>query len=267
MFNIKKCIWLPLFCALICLCQPVPLSQRQQLVLISDQQLIQLGAQSYSAYLDQSDVVRGTGKARMVNRVGGRVKRAVETYMRRERLTDRIDDFEWEFALIDDSSANAFAMPGGKVAVFTGIMQIAEDDTGLAVILSHEIAHVIAHHGNERMSQALLLQLGASALSVALSEEPEFTRRLFMAAYGLGAQVGVLLPYSRLHEKEADRLGIIFMAMAGYNPNEAIDFWKRMQEKQQNGQPPAFLSTHPSYEQRIELLKENMDEAMKYYQP
>jgi predicted Zn-dependent protease len=179
---------------------------------------------------------------------------------------ERLEGYEWEYSLIQDSSINAFALPGGKVGVFTGMMPVAETETGLAVVIAHEIAHAIAEHGNERMSQALLVQLGGTALSVALAERPVETRRLFLSAYGLGAQLGILLPYSRLHESEADRLGLIFMAKAGYDPREAIDFWQRMaQAAEGRPSPPAFLSTHPTYEQRIENLRDLMPQALEHY--
>jgi predicted Zn-dependent protease len=156
-------------------------------------------------------------------------------------------------------------MPGGKVVVYTGILPITKNESGLATVMGHEIAHAIARHGNERMSQALATQLGGMALSVALSSEPQQTRQLFMQAYGLGAQVGVLLPYSRLQESEADEIGLIFMAKAGYDPRKAVDFWQRMEKQSGGGAPPEFLSTHPSPKSRIEDIKEHLPEAMKYY--
>ncbi len=247
-------------------CTSVPLTDRRQLSLIPASQMRQMGAQSYEEFLGESDVVKGTERARMVESVGFDVARAVERYMREHGKGDQVKNLNWEFNLIDNDAANAFAMPGGKVAVFTGIMPIAESESGLAVIMAHEVAHVIADHGNERMSQALLVQLGGVALTKALEEKPQQTRQLFLAAFGLGAQVGVLLPYSRLHESEADQLGLIFMAMAGYDPREAVDFWQRMKKAHEgSGQPPEFLSTHPSHRTRIQNLKDFMPEALKYY--
>lgn len=247
-------------------CQPVPLTGRKQLSLIPASQLTQLGADSYQQFLAQKEVIEGTQESRMVKRVGRAIARAVETYLTRNKMGERVQEFDWEFNLIADTTVNAFAMPGGKVAVFSGIMEVARDEDGLAVIMGHEIAHVIARHGNERMSQALLFQLGAVALSVALANEPQRTRRLFLAAYGLGGQVGVLLPYSRLHESEADRLGLIFMAMAGYNPRAAVAFWQRMEEATPPGAaPPEFLSTHPSHDTRIENIRDHLPQALEYY--
>ncbi len=176
----------------------------------------------------------------------------------------RIDGFQWEFNLVDDDVPNAWCMPGGKVVVYTGLLPLTQNETGLAVVMGHEIAHAVARHGNERMSQELALQLGGVALSVAIEKKPEETKQLFYSAYGIGSELGIVLPYSRLHETEADKLGLIFMAMAGYNPEEAIPFWTRM--SQSGGQkPPEILSTHPADETRIRNLKEFMPEAMKYY--
>ncbi len=247
-------------------CQPVPITGRKQLTLIPSGQINQLSFDSYQQMLEKKEVIRNTQQARMVERVGQRIKDAVEQYMSEQKMSDQLEGYKWEFTLFEDSTANAWAMPGGKVGVHTGILPVTQDETGLAVVMGHEIAHVIAQHGNERMSQQLIVQLGGIALSEALSEKPQATRQIFLAAYGLGSQIGVLLPYSRLHESEADRLGLIFMAMAGYNPEDAVDFWQRMQEKSGNGAPPEFLSTHPSHKDRISRLKELIPDAMKYYE-
>ncbi len=158
-------------------------------------------------------------------------------------------------------------MPGGKVVVYTGLMPIAQNESGLAVAMGHEIAHAIARHGSERMSQGLLVEMGGVALDVALANEPAQTKAIFMQSYGVGSQVGVLLPYSRLHESEADHMGLVFMAMAGYNPNEAVSFWDRMAAANQGKAPPEFLSTHPADSKRISNIKKLIPEAMQYYKP
>jgi predicted Zn-dependent protease len=178
-----------------------------------------------------------------------------------------VDRYGWEFNLIeDDETVNAWCLPGGKVAVYTGILPYTRDENGLAVVLGHEVAHALAGHGNERMSQALLVNMGGIALSVALSQRPGETQQLFMAAYGLGASVGVLLPYSRLHENEADRIGLILMARAGYDPRVAVEFWQRMDEEG-SARPPELLSTHPAPQSRIESLRAFVPEAMEHYRP
>ncbi|MFW6237098.1 MAG: M48 family metallopeptidase [Desulfosudaceae bacterium] len=189
----------------------------------------------------------------------------MERYFAANGLAQQLDNYRWEFHLVQDNAANAWCMPGGKVVVYTGILPLTRDETGLAVVMGHEIAHAVARHGSERMSQALVAQLGGMALSRALAEKPEATQSLWMAAYGVGTQFGLLLPYSRLHEKEADHLGLIFMAMAGYDPRAAVDFWGRMAEQGAGRKPPEFLSTHPSDQTRINQIKKLLPEAMSYY--
>jgi predicted Zn-dependent protease len=187
--------------------------------------------------------------------------------MRDQGDAEALKSYRWEFNLIDDESINAFAMPGGKVVVFSGILPVAQNDIGLAVVMGHEIAHAVARHGNERMSQALVAQLGGTALDIALANQPQATRQLFMQAYGMGSQVGVLLPYSRLQESEADQLGLVFMAMAGYDPRSAVAFWQRMDAQAKGDAPPEFLSTHPAYQTRIRDIRDHLPEALKYYRP
>jgi len=166
---------------------------------------------------------------------------------------------------VEDKEVNAWCMPGGKVVVYSGILPVTQGEAGLAVVMAHEIAHAVAEHGNERMSQGLLAQFGGMALSEALSARPEATQNLWMTAYGVGAQYGAMLPYSRLQENEADHLGLIFMAMAGYDPNEAVTLWQRMATQKGGTAPPEFLSTHPSDAARIENIRRLIPEAMRYY--
>jgi predicted Zn-dependent protease len=246
-------------------CSSVPVTGRQQLTLLPADQIHALSFDQYNQFLAKHEVISGTAEARMVERVGRRIQQAVETFLEQRGRAQLLEGYRWEFNLVKDENANAFAMPGGKVVIFSGILDITQTETGLATVMGHEIAHAIARHGNERMSQGLMAQLGGMALSVALSSRPEQTRQLFMAAYGLGAQVGVLLPYSRLQESEADELGLIFMAMAGYDPRSAVDFWQRMDAKQDQPSPPEFLSTHPSHGTRIENIRDHLPEATQYY--
>jgi len=252
---------------LLAACSTVPLTGRQQLDLVPSDQIMTMSAQQYAQVLDEHTVIRGTDDARMVKRVGNRIRSAVERYLASQNQSQLLQGYNWEFNLIEDDSANAWAMPGGKVAVYTGILPITQDENGLATVMGHEVAHAVAHHGNERMSQGLLTQLGGAALAAALSQNPSETSSLFMAAYGLGAQVGVLLPFSRLQESEADHLGLIFMAMAGYDPRGALDFWTRMENQSKGGQPPEFLSTHPGHQTRMQRIRENLPEALRYYRP
>jgi predicted Zn-dependent protease len=246
-------------------CATVPITERKTVHLLPDTELISLSLQQYNEILKKSKLSNDPAKVHMVKKVGERIAKATEEFMKESGMESEIKNYKWEFNLIeDDKVVNAWCMPGGKVAVYTGILPIINDENGLAVVMGHEIAHALARHGNERMSQALLAQLGAVGLSVALSQKPAQTQQIFMAAYGVGAQVGFMLPYSRLHESEADRIGLILMAKAGYNPREAVPFWKRMNEKG-GSRLPEFLSTHPAPETRIQRIQSLIPEAMKYY--
>jgi predicted Zn-dependent protease len=257
-----------LFLALVAGCSEVPITGRRQLRLVPESMVTSMAVQQYDQFLSQSKVSRDVEKVAMVKRVGNRIQQAVEEFCRQYCDENPFAGYAWEFNLIAEDSVNAWAMPGGKVVVYEGILPVTQDEAGLATVMGHEIAHVFADHGQERMSQQLLTQMGGMALDYALKEKPEETRNLFMTSYGLGTQVGYLLPFSRLHENEADRLGLIFMAMAGYDPHEAVGFWQRMaQAKEGAAQPPEFLSTHPADETRIRKIQELIPEAMEYYQP
>jgi predicted Zn-dependent protease len=204
-------------------------------------------------------------KVGMIRRIGEKIAAAAESFLRESGMDSRVREYQWSFNLIeDDKTVNAWCMPGGKVAVYTGLLPITRDETGLAVVPGHEVAHALADHGNERMSQALLAEMGGVALGVALSQKPQRTRQLFMGAFGAGTTVGLPLPYSRLHENEADRMGLILRARAGYDPREAIPLWEQM-NKTGGPRPPEFLSIHPVPETRISKLKEYIPEALRYY--
>jgi len=202
----------------------------------------------------------------MVQVAGSRIAAAANRFLVTNGQTAKVANYQWEFNLIADPTPNAWCMPGGKVVVYEGILPIAKNETGIAVIMGHEIAHALANHGNERMSQGLVQQFGGIALDKAVEAQPQQTRQIFQLAYGIGSQVGFLLPYSRLHENEADRLGLILMAMAKYDPQEAVSFWERMAQASSGAKMPVWLSTHPLDEQRIAALKVNLPEALKYYQ-
>ena len=245
-------------------CATVPITGRRQLSLVSS---AEMQSMSYSAYREVLDTARvlNTGDAAMVKRVGQRIQRAVETYMAQNNMSDQLAGFQWEFNLIQDPQVNAWCMPGGKVAVYTGILPLTKNETGLAVVMGHEIAHAIAKHGDERMSQGLAAQLGSAAAQVAVANKTPLAQNLFLSAFGVGAQLG-LLKYGRTQESEADHLGLIFMAMAGYDPQQSIPFWERMaSQKGGGGAPPEFLSTHPSDATRINNLQRLMPQALKYY--
>ena len=247
-------------------CAEVPITHRKSLKLMPSNQMLTLSLQQYDEVLKKSKLSKDQAKVRMVRSVGERIARSAEAFLRDSGRENLIKNYKWEFNLIeDDKMVNAWCMPGGKVAVYTGILPFTRDDTGLAVVMGHEVAHAIAEHGNERMSQALLTSMGGLALSAALSQNSQRTRELFLATFGVGASVGILLPYSRLHENEADRIGLIIMARAGYDPREAVPFWERMNKKG-GASPPEFLSTHPATTTRIQNLKSHIPEAMPYYQ-
>lgn len=247
-------------------CTNVPITGRKQLILLPEGQMLEMGVTSYQQFLTENkSKVEATGKdVELVKKVGQRIAAAVELYLNENNMADKAKSFKWEFNVIDENVANAWCMPGGKVVVYTGILPITKDEAGLAVVMGHEIAHAVANHGNERMSQGMLQELGFSVLDAAMSEKPEQTKNIFLSAYGLSSQMFGVLPFSRLHESEADKLGLIFMAMAGYQPSESVGFWERM-AKVGGESPPEFMSTHPSNETRISKIKEYLPEAEKYF--
>lgn len=254
-------------------CQKVPLTGRSQLKLVSNAQLLPLSFSSYKGVLDTSRVVRGSSDAQMVQRVGNRLRQAMEQYLNANNLGNRLNGFQWEFNLIQSPQVNAWCMPGGKVAFYTGILPYTQNEAGAAAVMGHEISHAIAEHGNERMSEGLLanglLQGGQIVTGVAARNSRTQASSILMRAVGAGLpvayQVGRALPHNRRQESEADRLGLIFMAMAGYDPQEAIRFWGRMAKAGGGRKPPEFLSTHPSDARRIRDLQALLPEAMKYY--
>ncbi len=246
-------------------CATVPVTGRSQLNLLPSSSMLSLSNEQYSDFLRKNKRSKNSAEIAQVKRVGNRLKIAVEQYFRQRGLSSELRNYSWEFNLIENKSPNAWCMPGGKIVVYSGILPYSKTDAGLAVVMAHEIAHAVAKHGNERMSQMLLTQMGGMALSQALGSSPRKTRQLWLTAFGVGSQAALLLPYSRLQEYEADRIGLIFMAMAGYNPNEAIGFWERMSKSSKGGKPPEFLSTHPSDSSRIRQIREAIPDAMKYY--
>ena len=245
-------------------CSLVPLTGRRQLSLVSDAEMLSMSSGQYDQFKKENEMSSDSGETNDVKRVGRNIQNAVTSYFARNKMSQELNGFAWEFNLVENKEANAWCMPGGKVMVYTGILPFAQNDTGLAVVMGHEIAHAVAKHSNERMSQALVAQLGGQALGMALKQEPQKTQQIWMTLFGVGVQLGAVLPYNRLQEAEADRLGLIFMAMAGYDPNASIGFWQRMSQSG-GAKPPEFLSTHPSDKNRIQKIRSYMPEAMKYY--
>jgi predicted Zn-dependent protease len=247
-------------------CSDVAITGRKQFNIVPDSTLNSMAATEYGQFLSENKKSTNAEQTAMVQKVGTRIANAVETYCNANGMADRIKGYNWEFNLVESEEINAWCMPGGKVVFYTGILPVTKDETGMAVVMGHEIAHAVARHGGERMSQGLLIEMGGMALSEAIASRPAATQELFMKSYGIGANVGYLLPYSRLQENEADRLGLIFMAMAGYDPQAAVGFWERMANQGDATQkPPELLSTHPADQTRINNLKNFMPEAMSYY--
>jgi predicted Zn-dependent protease len=246
-------------------CATVPVTGRKQLSLVSSGEINQMSAQQYQEVITKGPLSTDREQTEMVKRVGVRIQKAVEQYMAQKGASDQLAGFNWEFNLIqDDKTVNAWCMPGGKVAFYTAILPICKDELGVAVVMGHEVAHAIANHGRERMSQGLLAEFGLSTIGAAMGQNPTATQQIFMQAVGMGTNVG-MLKFSRSHESEADHMGLIFMAMAGYDPASAPKFWERMATLSGGQQPPEFLSTHPSHETRIKDLEGWIPEAMQYY--
>jgi predicted Zn-dependent protease len=246
-------------------CATVPVTGRKQLSLVSSDEINAMSAQQYKEVITKGPLSTNKEQTEMVKRVGVRIQKAVEQYMAQKGASDQLAGFNWEFNLIqDDKTVNAWCMPGGKVAFYTAILPICKDELGIAVVMGHEVAHAIANHGRERMSQGLVAEFGLSTISAAMGQNPTATQQIFMQAVGIGTNVG-MLKFSRQHESEADHMGLIFMSMAGYDPNGAPEFWERMTTLSGGQQPPEFLSTHPSHETRIKDLQGWIPEAMQYY--
>ena len=245
-------------------CATVPISGRKQVTLVPEFELLSMSLTQYNAFLkDNPPMSAQIEQTKQVKRVGARIAHAVEKYLKQEGQSKRVKDYKWEFNLVDQNVINAWAMPGGKVVVYKGLLPVAKTDAGLAVVMGHEIAHAVARHGNERMSQGILAAAGGVAISVYMKDKPKETQAIFMGAYGVGTGVG-MLAFGRNQESEADKMGMVFMAMAGYQPEEAIPFWERMKGAG-GASGPEFLSTHPSHDTRIERIKEWLPTAESYF--
>jgi predicted Zn-dependent protease len=266
---IRSIISLFVLSAMIIACSKNALTGKGQFTLLPESELQTMATTEYQQFLSTNKVVATSNNrdAEMVRRVGQRITKAVDTYYAEKGMTDKLAGFKWEYNLVDDKAVNAWCMPGGKIVVYTGLLPITQNEAALAAVMGHEVSHALLQHGNQRMSQGLAQQLGGVALSVAVANKPQQTQNLFLGAYGAGTQLGVLLPFSRKHELEADDWGLKFAAMAGYNPQEAINLWKRMEQASGGQKPPEFMSTHPSEGRRIEQLEKLMPEALKYYKP
>jgi predicted Zn-dependent protease len=234
-------------------------------MLVSDSEVMSLSNQSYTKYMSSAKVSTDQANTAMVERVGRRIASAVESYLNANGMSSEVKNYAWEFHLVQDKSANAFCMPGGKIVVYEGLLPYTQTEDALAIVLGHEVAHAVAKHSAERMSQQLVAQYGSQALSLLLSQKSTATQSIAQQVYGLGANYGVMLPYSRRDETEADKMGLIFAAMAGYNPEVATSFWQRMASA--GSQTPEFFSDHPSDASRVATIQKYMPTALKYYKP
>ncbi len=247
-------------------CATNPFTHKKTLALVPNSQLFPTAFAQYNQFLNQNKVVKGTKDAQMITRVGQRIAVAAERYLNANNKQGYLKDYKWEYHLVDDKTVNAWCMPGGKIVFYTGILPIAQSETGVAAIMGHEVAHALANHGQQRMSAGMIQQIGAVAGNIAIKDAQK--RNMFNQAYGIGSQVGVMLPFSRSHETEADKIGLLLMAIAGYNPDEGAQLWKRMKANSGGQAPPEMLSTHPSNDTRIANLTkwapEMKAEARKY---
>lgn len=245
-------------------CGSVALTGRKQLLLVSDQEVYQAGLTQYNEYIASSQLSSDTKNTAIVKSVGQKLAAATEQYLKASGLESELKNFAWEFNLVKDKQVNAFCMPGGKIVVYEGLLTVAQTEAELAVVIGHEIAHAVAKHSNERMSQQIMAQYGAAILSQALSQKSAAIQQTASTVFGLGAQVGLMLPYSRKHEYEADYMGIVFMELAGYDSTSSIDFWTKMSAGSSGGSD--FLSTHPSDTKRIAELQRRIPEAKQIAQ-
>jgi len=256
-----------LFGTLLFACQKNAITGRRSLNIIPESEMMAMSYTEYDKFLaEHKPLPDNNPNVILVKKVGVKIQGAVEKYYADKGLSSQLDGFKWSFNVVDENTVNAWCMPGGKVVVYTGLLPITQDEASLAVVMGHEIAHAIARHGSERMSDAMLIQMGGLALGAAMQSKPQLTQAIFQQSFGIGSQLGQL-KFSRNHETEADKMGLIFAAMGGYNPEVAVSFWERMAQAGSGQKPPELLSTHPSDETRIANLKAFMPEAKKYYNP
>lgn len=263
----KKYIFYFALAAFAFACSRVPITHRKQSAWGSEENLALMSDSLYRDFLSKNQLTSDKTKSDLVKKVGNNISKAITEFFKtyeNGKYYAAISKYKWEFNTVEDATANAWCMPGGKVCVYTGLLPITKDEKGLAVVMGHEIAHAVAKHGNERMTQQMKAQGLGTVLSVAMSGSPSATQTIFSNVYGLAGGL-TLLSYSRKHETEADKIGLVFMALAGYDPSTSIEFWERMSKMTGSAQVPQLLSTHPSDEQRISDLKEWLPEAQKYY--
>ena len=254
--------------AIVIACKTVPITGRSQFNVVPDSQILPMSFAQYEGFLKENKISTNASQTKQIKDVGSRISKAVDRYMRTNGMTAEADAYRWEFNLVQDTTINAWCMPGGKIVVYSGILPVTKDDAGLATVMGHEVSHALANHGAQRMSASQLQQLGAVGVAVATGSKSAEQQQMWQQYYGLGSEVGVMLPFSRNHESEADKIGLTLMAIAGYNPELAISFWERMSASSSGNKPPEFLSTHPADATRIanlrKLIPEAKAEALKF---
>ena len=257
--TMKKIGILVLLVVFLTQCTTVPITGRKQFNIVSDAKVLPASFAQYKGFLEENKLSEDDAATKQIKDIGAKISSAVDRFMRSNGMVKEADSYEWEFNLVEDKTVNAWCLPGGKVVFYTGILPICANEDGIAAVMGHEVAHAFAKHGQERMSQGQLQAVGG--LAVAYGTRNDKNAAIWNAAYGLGSQVGVMLPFSRKHETEADKLGLVFMIMAGYNGEESAEVWVRMSERANGKKPPQLLSTHPSNESRIQTLRAYLPEA------
>ncbi len=249
------------FIALVYSCATNPFTGKNTMALVPNSEIFPTAFQQYNQFLSENKVIKGTKDAQRVEAVGMKIKTAAERWLTANGNPTYLKDYKWEYNLVESKEVNAWCMPGGKIVFYTGILPITKDDAGMAAVMGHEVAHALANHGQQRMSAGLIQQVGGAAVAVATSNQTAESQQLWMQAYGVGSQVGGMLPFSRAHESEADMIGLTLMAIAGYNPENAVFVWERMSAQAGGQAPPEILSTHPSNQTRINELKKLLPQA------
>ncbi|MBU3682381.1 MAG: M48 family metallopeptidase [Flavobacterium sp.] len=251
----SKIVSLFILVVLFVTCKPNPFTGKNNLNFVSNSELFPTAFQQYDTFLKENKVITGTADAQRVKAVGQKIKAAAEKWLNANGHQGYLKDYQWEYNLVDNKEINAWCMPGGKIVFYTGILPITLDEAGMATVMGHEVSHALANHGAQRMSAAQIQQLGAVGVALATGNQTQEQQQLWMQAYGVGSQVGVMLPFGRSHESEADKIGLLLMTIAGYNPDSAISFWERMAAQKSGQSPPEFLSTHPADATRIAAIK------------
>jgi predicted Zn-dependent protease len=259
--NYKVKISLGVLLLVIFSCAKNPFTGKSTLALVSNSEILPSAFQQYDQFLSENKVVKGTTDAKRIETVGMKIKTAAERWLNANGQAGYLKDYQWEYNLVEDPAVNAWCMPGGKIVFYTGIMPICKDDAGIATVMGHEVSHALANHGQQRMSAGMLQQLGAVGVGVATGGKSAATQQIAMTAYGATTEYAGMLPFSRSHESEADKIGLTLMAIAGYNPETAVVFWERMSANKAGQAPPEFMSTHPSDQTRIANLRSLIPEA------